>query len=708
MSHLLVEIGVEELPTDALDLIYSEMPKRLSAALADNRIGCDPAGIKIEATPRRISLYVSGIALKQKDQTLEFSGPSFEKAYQANEPTQALLGFLKSKNAELKEVQIRDTPKGKFVYLVKEEKGKLVTKVLPLMIQNLLTSLVFPKAMRWDGFEPEIAKQFRFPRPIRWIVALLDKQIVPIQLAGLKAGTASRGHRFLAPKPFKIFSADWMLYQKTLKKNHVILNFEERQRIIREELQSKYHQTKIDEDLLRMVAQLVEEPFLLSGTFDADYLQLPAEVLATVMKKNQKIFACYDAKGEMENRFVAVLNGKRKNLERIRADFENVLESRLKDARYFYREDTKQPLETRVEKLQQIVYLGKLGTMKDKTERLEKLAGIFCKLSGNEASQSALKRAARLCKADLLTHLVYEMPELQGTIGGEYAKQSGEKQEVADAIAVQYLPKNLTEDYQSIKKEIHSLGAMLGLMDRFDLLVGAFGMGLEPTGSQDPFALRRAGGIIVKLVRAYQFHCSFQSLIEENLKLYGSALKLSSADLQKKLSQFFQDRTVFELGLSAGTRSYEIAQAVYKSSGDDLADVFERYEILTSMFEKENQAFVQAAKVIERTANILKGMKTDPGKVNEASLKEEMETRLYQVWKVKSPQVSQFLQQKKYWEATRMFAESFAQPVNDFFSKVLVNVEDAEIRRNRQALLKEIYSLYADRLADLSLLSRLE
>ncbi len=702
MPNLLVEIGTEELPVDSLDVIYSATGLKTAASemLKTHRLAF--TNIFVEATPRRMALFIENLADRQEDRDLEWPGPSYEKSYDAQgNPTPALEGFLKSKGITLKEVQIKETPKGRFVVARKKEKGRAVREILPQLLMNIVPSLPFPKKMRWEK------SGFRFPRPIRWVVALLDRKLIPVQLADVKSSRQSFGHRFLTSKPLTLPKADWAVYKSLLKRARVTLGLEEREEVIRRGLR-RFNQKTFDEDLVHTAAQLVEEPFLIQASFSSTYLDLPSEVLASCMKKNQKIFACYDARAHLVNRFVAVLNGKRRGLQKIRLDYENVLESRLRDARYFYERDTKQPLEDKLPALEQIVYLGKLGNMREKSERLGHLAEIFTGFIGRGDLKVNLKRAARLCKADLVTQMVYEFPDLQGRIGREYALESGEKEDVALAIGTQYLPKNLTENFNDLKKQMTPLGALLGLIDRLDLLVGAFGTGLEPTGSQDPFALRRAGGIFVKLVRAFGFHFSLSEAIEASSRLYGKILDRPLEELKKRLVRFFQDRMAFELQVEQGSRAYEILQAVWRSHVDDLADAFKRFEVLKRMCDEDPKAFLKAAKVVERTANILKGVQGEIQSVRKELFQEPLENELYRLIEEKSSEIANALERRDYEKATHRFGQIFYEPLHKFFDKVMINVEDTEIRSNRQALMKQIYSLYAERLADLSVLSRID
>jgi glycyl-tRNA synthetase beta chain len=711
MSNLLIEIGVEELPVGALDVIYDELAEKTRQKLVDERIAF--AEVKVEATPRRIALFVQGIATMQPDRELEISGPSHEKCYgQDGKPTPVLQGFLKSKQSTEKDVEIRETPKGKFIFLRKKEKGRAVAALLPDMIKSLLASLSFPKLMRWE------ASGFRFPRPIRWIIALMDAKKIPLGLADVKSGNKSLGHRFLSPQGFTVPKADWKAYVALLKKKHILLPLETREALVRGALKNRFAQKKIDEELVHMNAQLVEEPFFLSGTFSQEYLELPAEVLASCMKKNQKVFACYDTRGrlgpqasladsqagKMKNQFVAVMNGKRGGLSKIGADYENVLDSRLKDARYFYEMDTKESFEKKKPVLAQLVYLGKLGSVLDKTERLEKMAAEFAGAAGYKDLAADLGRVAALSKIDLVTHLVYEMPDLQGIVGGEYAREANEKESVALAIGTQYLPKNLTEDHQKVKNSMSLLGALFGILDRLDLLTGALGSGIEPTGSQDPFALRRAGGVVVKLVRAFGISFSLEKFLEANVRLYGD--KLTKRDgLKARLVKFLQERVAFELGVKPGTRPYEILQAVMRSSFEDLADVFKRFELLVGMDQK---ILIKAAKVIQRTANMLKGYGKMPGEPKEDLLIEAGEKKLFELIRTRMNDVAEPLGKGDYEKATRLFADIFFVPLNDFFDHVLVNADDAALRENRMALVLKVNRFYTAKVADLSALSRID
>ena len=694
----LIEIGTEELPVANLDIFSNQGAELIRKALIKHRL--DFSAIRTGATPRRLAIFIENLEPKQKEERNVVTGPAADKAYDASgKPTPALLGFLSGQQATLQQVKIQETPRGRYVAIEKIHKGEPTSKILPRLLVETLSSLPFPKMMYWEK------SGFRFPRPVRWIVALYGKKVIALNFAGIKSGRTTFGHRFLAPGSFSISQADWKDYEKRLKKKHVFLSGEVRGGMIEQGLK-KFQQKEFDSELLREAANLVEEPFLIQGKFSGTYRDLPEEILVTCMKKYQKIFACRDDKGNLVNRFVAVLNGRRSGLPQIRQDYENVLESRLRDAQYFYEEDTKEPLEKKVSRLKELVFLGRLGTMEERTERLRGLAKNFAEISGLRELEKILERTAHLSKADLTTQMVGEFPELQGIMGREYAEASGEPDEVARAVGEQYLPKNLAEDYQGLKKKLSLAGALFGITDRMDLLVGAFAVRLNPTGSEDPYALRRAGGILVKLVRSFSFQFSLSELIRQSYQKYKVKLDLSEEEVSKKLADFLKDRVAFELQAKSGTRLHEILQGVMKSSFNDLADVFRRFEMLAELSAKNPKVFFKTSKIVERTSNILKGAKEALNSVDPKLLQEPLEKRLYELAQQEEAELRRFVEERNYSEATRLYGETFFEPLHDFFDKVMVNVDDASIRRNRQALMKQINGLYTEKVADLSLLTQ--
>ncbi len=699
LENLLFEIGVEEIPSDyiegALESIQKKTPVLFEAC------GYQYEELVVRATPRRFVIFAKNFS-KKPQMTEERLGPSKEQSYHNNVPTPALIGFLKSIGKKESDIEWKEMAKGvRAKVTIKKE-----AKPLRHFFETLPLEMEFPKLMRWES-------SFTFARPIRWMFAVVGKKFEHFQIDSSKSDSYTYGHRFLANRKIRIASADLDLYEKILQKNHVVLNHKKRVRLIREFLKLSNNS---DENLIQKVANLVEEPYPVRGTFKKDYLVLPAEVLSTCMRQHQKIFACYDAQGKLVNRFIAIMNGKRSHVKLIARNYENVLKSRLEDAKFFYHEDTKTKLEAKVPKLKEMVFLGKLGSYFEKVERLQKLVEYLAKsiqgaawFSGNASQsqyvvQDALK-TARLCKADLMTHLVYEFPELQGIAGSEYAKHDGENEPVWKGIKEHYYPLNLSEGYAQLVKKMNPPAVLVSLADRMDLLIGAIGMGIEPSGSRDPYALRRAAGGFVKIVRAFHLPFSFGLLIRKTVELYGHYLKANANDIHKKLIPFVKERMIFELDLKPGTKPYEIFQAVFDSGLDDLSNVYDRFFALIHLYEKKPDEFMKACKVVERTSNILKGVKEISGEIDGSALQVEEEKTLYQLVCAKEPEIARLLSRKEYGTASEEYSRLFYKPVHDFFDKVLVNDQDQKIRANRQALVQKINRLYTDKIANLALIT---
>lgn len=687
IPNLLFEIGTEEIPSDYLSFAVESIQRKLPKLL--ETCGYSSEEIKIEATPRRFVVFAKKVA-KKAGVAEERFGPWKEQSYQNGEPTAALTGFLKSAGKKESDLIWKDMPKGaRAVLLIPKE-----VKPLKFLFETLPSEIEFPKLMQWDK------THYKFTRPIRWSFAILGKKFQNYQIGTLKSGNYSYGHRFLANHKIYPKSADLELYEKMLLKNHVVLSHEKRARKIREFLKNTRN---TDQELIQKVANLVEEPFAVKGTFKKEYLSLPSDVLSTSMRHHQKIFACYDPNGKLTNQFIAVVNGKRSAVRVIAKNYENVLVSRLEDAKFFFNEDTKTKLEAKVPKLKEMIFLGKLGSYYDKVERLQKLAEHLGK--GTAHVKDAV-RAAYLSKADLMTRLVYEFPELQGVAGSEYAKRDGENETVAAAIRDHYYPLNLTESYKELPNRLNRTAVLVSLADRIDLLVGAIGIGIEPSGSKDPYALRRAMGGIVKLVRAFQMSLPFESIIQKSIDLYGKSLKVNSAEIQAKLVPFLEERMAFELNLKPGTKPYEIFKAVFASNSTDIANVYKRFDELNHLYEKSHDEFLRACKIIERTSNILKGVKVNiQSKVDPDLFQAEEERALYQILQEKESSISELLSNQKYALASGEYSKSFYEAVHNFFDKVMVNDQNEQIRSNRRALVQKVNQLYTEKIANLALIT---
>ena len=468
-KNLLFEIVTEELPVDSLDTLRNSWQLKFEEALRISRLSFESTHLGL--TPRRIAVFVEELSPRQADETIEVSGPRKDQAYdKSGKPTQALLGFLRSKKLTEKDIFIKESRGAKSVAAKIIRKGVSTEKVLPELLEGVLESIPFPKRMRWDG------DGFRFPRPIRWGLAIYGNKPLSFTFAGVRTKPETRGHRFLSNKPIRVSYADWDKYRELLLKNHVLLSEEDRKRVIRDGIKRRKKTTPLDESLIHITSFLTEEPFLVEGAFKKEYLKLPEEILYTVMKKHQRIFAIYNSKGDVLNHFIAVINGKRKDLERLKLNYERVLESRLNDAQFFFREDTQVSLDDRKDKLGDLIFMKKLGTYGQKEHRIGWLAIDLTSEKGDRLKgltaeeEKHLRDAAQICKRDLATQMVFEFPELQGVMGREYALYDGKPPEVARAISEHYLPKSLAEGYKYLSKTISRVGAVLGIIDRLDTL----------------------------------------------------------------------------------------------------------------------------------------------------------------------------------------------------------------------------------------------
>ncbi len=684
-ASLLYEIGVEEIPSGYFQGAEHSVLTKTPALLSE--CGWQYDRLEVFTTPRRIVVSAENFR-PLEIQEEEKLGPQKEQAYQNGQPTPALLGFLKSVNRKESDVTYKQTPKGERVSVrIKKER-----KPLKYFFETLPQQIEFPKLMRWDK------TRYLFTRPIRWTFAFVGTKLQSYQIADVKSGSETYGHRFLSRQKIKVTSSDLAAFEQLLQKNHVVLRSKKRYQKIEGFLPNQYSKNL---DLIQTVSYLVEEPFPVRGTFQTKYLKLPGAVLKTCMSKNQKIFALYDSSGKLINQFLAVINGPRKKTAQIAKNYESVLTSRLEDAEFFFKEDQKTKLEAKVNKLKEMIFLGSLGSYLDKTKRVQSLVKILGQETGlQDEVVSRAQRAAYLSKADLVTHLVYEFPELQGVAGREYARMEGEPEEVAKAIAGHYLPQNLSEDYKNLKKELNPEGALVAICDRIDLLVGAVNLGVQFSGSQDPYALRRAAGGIVKIVRSHRLKFSVSNLISAACDQYGKLISKSAEEIRRQLIQFLKDRLIFELQLKPGTKSYELLEAILAGDMDQLVEVFDKFEQLSAKIE--DNAFIQACKVMERTGNILKGSKEKlSDEIDSSLLEDPLEKRLFEIFRKEENKIDSLFKERKYESAVTHYGEAFYGPVHDFFDKVLVNAPDAKVRLNRQSLVRKINRL-CFRVADLS------
>ncbi len=683
-KDLLFEIGTEELPARFLDPALKAL-KDL-AAQEFHHLGLNYEGLKTLGTPRRLTLSVAGLQERQPDRQEEILGPPAKAAFDLEgRPTKAALGFAKKHQVSTEELQIKKTPKGEYICLVKTIKGKETFELLPDLLYRLIVSLPFPKSMRWASHK------IRFARPIRWVLALYGKRVVPLEVAGLKAQALTFGHRFMAPEAFEV--EDFVGYVRRLREAFVIVEPEERLARTKDEITAAALEVKgkalEDPDLLHENANLVEFPYATLGKFDKKFLALPEPVLITAMREHQRYFAVVDQEGKLLPYFIAINNIKPPDPSLLRAGHERVLKARLEDAGFYFERDRKIPLAERVKELANVVYHAKLGTLYDKTKRLEALSAWLARKLAPE-KVSLAQRAAHLAKADLVTELVQEFPSLQGIMGREYALLSGEEKEVAEAIYEHYLP--LTAGG---KLPQTTTGALVALADKMDTLCAFFGIGEKPTGTTDPFGLRRAAYGLIEILLARGYSLSLSGFINEALKLLEDFLEKTPRETLLEVKQFLARR----LESALASRGFEKAsiRAVMAVGFDDPQDVLKRLEALEKV--RKSPDFTALAVGFKRVMNMVKKLEEELP-FEEKLLVEEAERELYEAYRKVREEVFPYLEAGQYEKALGelLTLKGF---IDRFFDKIFVMVEDKALRENRLALLQRIAKLFLS-VADLS------
>lgn len=674
MKPFLLEIGTEEIPARFISHGLESLKEKFTQFLNDKAI--DYGRITEYATPRRLAILIDDISEKQKDRVTESIGPPKRIAFdESGAPTNAAIGFAKSLNLELKDIRIVKTERGEYLSAVIEEKGEMTKAILSRDLPKLIESLQFPKAMRWgDG-------TMKFVRPIHWLLALFGPEIIPFELDGLRSGDLSYGHRFISPEAIKV--NDPALYLSLLLKNHVVADTEERRRIISKGIKKieaenncKVHE---DMDLLDTVTSLVEYPSVIFGSFKQEYLSLPKELPVTVMKTHQKYFSVEDAEGNLMPHFIVISNTKEQNNEIVRKGAERVLKARLEDARFYFIEDQQIPLWDYVEKLRTVTFQEKLGSIYEKIERVAFICSFIAdKL--NFQGRGNLLRASMLCKADLVTGIVREFPELQGYMGMTYALNSGEEKEVASGIYEHYLPRHAGDALPS-----GEIGTIISLADKIDNIASFFLLDLIPSGSEDPFALRRQAAGVINILKNKEYPFSLDTIVETALKgLEGYAPSIKA--LKSSIIKFFLQR--LEGILLAEGHSHDIIQAAIPVKELNIRDLKQRIELLSAL--KKEPEFSELLTAAKRVCNILS--KTGTANVKKELLRETAEKDLYRI----TMDVSGRLKDTDFKALFELKA-----PINNFFDAVMVMDKDAGIKSNRLALLFSVKSAF-DMLGDFS------
>ena len=683
-ADLLFEIGTEEIPAGFLVRGLADLERLATRLLGEARL--DHERLRVLGTPRRLVLSVKGVTDRQPDLHERLVGPPARVAFDDDGvPTKAALGFARKNGLDPDALQRAEVEGRKGDYLVanREVAGLPAAEVLPAVLERLVGELPWPKAMRWNGGTGP------FVRPVHWIVALLGATVLPVELFGVRAGSDSRGHRFLAPAPLPVV-AGLDPYQSALREAFVIVESATRREMIQAELLRIEKETgaavRPDDALLDEVSNLVEYPVAVCGSFDEAFLEVPEEVIVSAMRSHQRYFAMQDAAGALTNRFVTIAGTVTRDVDVVRAGNERVLAARLSDARFFFREDRNKSLDDFAARLADVVFQSKLGSVAAKVARVGQVAGRIA--GGVDVEGGAVARAAALCKADLVTNMVGEFPELQGVMGAHYARLAGEPEPVASAIADHYLPRGANDALPA-----GDTGAVLGIADRIDTVVGCFAVGLVPTGSADPYGLRRAALAILSILRDRAWVVSVTDLVDwAAAALIDGGVEVSG-ERKAEVLEFFRVRlrgALVDSGLPA-----DCVDAALTAGMDTVADVVARAEAVSELRGRPD--FEPLAAAFKRVANILKGERAgaepDPGR-----FAEDAERALWDAFREIRSRVDASLTAGDYHGSLQVLAE-LKDPVDRFFDAVLVMDEDDNVRRNRLALLGSINATFT-RIAD--------
>lgn len=701
MPSFLLEVGTEELPASFVDEALSQWRSRIPKQLSELNLASD--SIQFYGTPRRLAIVIEGLSAQQPDQEEEIKGPPAQAAFKDGKPTKAAEGFAQKQGVSIDSFEIRPTEKGEFIFVKKTIKGRPISEILTELIPQWITQLEGKRFMRWgDG-------DLRFSRPIRWLVTLLDREVLPIEITSnsirYKSDRISWGHRVLHPDAISIPNPE--SYVSALKSAFVQVNPDDRQTLIKQQAEDAAKQINgvaiIDPDLLREVTNLVEYPSAVVGKFDAEFLELPAEVITTEMESHQRYFPVRKSdSSELLPYFITASNGDPKKADIIAAGNERVIRARLSDGKFFFDADRKLPLEAYLPKLETVTFQADLGSVRSKVDRIIGIAAQLCtqlNVSGHSVEPSyraSVEQAALLCKADLVTQMVGEFPELQGVMGQKYALACGESETVATAIYEHYLPRGAGDDLPQTLA-----GQIVGISDRVDTLVCIFGLGLIPSGSSDPFALRRAATAIVNITWAANLKLDLNQLLEQTVSNfsanYAQVQKLPAADLLKQLKDFFLQR-IETLLKDERSIDYDLVNAVLGENDPDytaralqsLLDVRDRAEFLQRI--RTNQRLAKIYETVNRASRLavqgtLDKQQLDPVPVIRPELFEKNSEKAFFA---ALQQLNQTMQGEADYTKLVEALSQIAPTVSAFFDgedSVLVMDSNPEIKQNRLNLL---------------------
>ena len=676
----LIEVGVEELPSSYIRNALNAFKDLVEKALNEENLGFDH--IDAYATPRRLSLMIHGIDATQGDIEDWVKGPAKKIAYKedgsVNKP---LEGFMRSQNVTEADLEVRELKGNEYIYAHIHKAGASAESILAEIIPNAIRHIPFPKNMRWGG------KNLRFARPIRWILSMLNDRIVDFDLEGIALSNVTRGHRFLGSSHIEI--KDVRDYEEALEKNFVILDQDKRKETILYQInhmaKSNGGEIRRDDDLLEELTFIVEYPTAVLGNVQEKFLSLPDVVITTPMREHLRYTPVYSPEGDLLPYFITIRNGNEDYVDVVAEGNEKVLEARLEDARFFFDNDRERPLEDYVSQLGGIVFQEKLGTMADKTGRISDLvARIGEILAVGEKTVESAKRACYLSKADLMTNMVQEFTELEGIIGSIYAKLDGEESVVSDAIREQYMPVASGAELPE-----STTGTIVSLADKFDTICGLFAIGEVPTGSQDPFALRRKAIGILRMINEKHWELSLSDCIDASLFSFVDSMGLvfDKEEVRKQILKFFRGR--IDTMLDGDGIRYDIIQALNDIDGEDSLRVFEKAQAMQNFFvDGDRKSFLEA---VTRVENIASKNEAKDGTIDEAILTEE-ERALYDNVLAIEPELDEAYRTRddaRYLE----LLDSLTDAIHLYFDRVMIMAEDESLRNNRLALIQRIDAL---------------
>lgn len=676
-KDLLFEIGLEDMPARFIRGAVEQLKDRLVKWLEESVIPY--AAVEMYATPRRLAVLIKDVAEKQEDVHEEVKGPSRKIALDdKGEWSKAALGFARSQGVEPEQFTFKEVGGTEYIFVSKSRTGVETTTILSEGLLDILHAMNFPKNMRWGSYD------FKFLRPIRWMVALFGKDVIDLEITGVKSGKVTRGHRFLGQEavidePSK--------YVETLRAQHVIADINERQTMIQNQIDAlakeKGWHIAVKEDLLEEVLFLVETPTVLFGTFEESFLKIPQEVLITSMREHQRYFPVLDEKGHLLPYFVTVRNGNNASLDVIARGNEKVLRARLSDAKFFYEEDQKLAIKDALSKLESIVFHDELGTIGDKVRRIrrntEKLSAM---LGTDSGTAEAASRTAEICKFDLVTQMVYEFPELQGVMGEDYARKAGEPEAVAKGVFEHYQPRFADDAVPA-----STVGSIVSIADKIDTIAGCFSIGIIPTGSQDPYALRRQAAGIVQIILEHKLSVGLTDIFKMALETHEQfrGLKRSKEEILKDLMEFFGLRVRKTL---SDTLRYDVVDAVIAAGYEDVVSVVARGLALAEAVEGRED-FKQTVESFGRVSNL--AAKATGEKVRSDLLAEPAEKELHEAWRSVTADYLKALSERDAAKALSIVS-GLKEAITVFFDAVMVMAEDEAIRTNRLALLSAIDS----------------